>query len=48
MLGFARDSVFFWVNGGSVTEKSWLACATDAGVISSPSIPVRFARSMSL
>ena len=34
MLGFARNIVFFfWVNGASVAEKSWLACATVAGVV---------------
>ena len=33
MLGFARNIVFFRVNGASVAEKSWLACATVAGVV---------------
>ena len=33
MLGFARNIVFFWANGASVAEKSWLACATVAGVV---------------
>ena len=32
MLGFARNIVFFRVNGGSVAEKSWLARATVSGV----------------
>ena len=32
MLGFARDIVFFRVNGG-YAEKRWLACATVAGVV---------------
>ena len=33
MLGFQRNSVFFRVNGASVAEKSWLACAAVSGVI---------------
>ena len=33
MLGFAWNIVFFRVNGASVAEKSWLACATVAGVV---------------
>ena len=36
MLGFARNIVFFRVNGGSVVEKSWLACVTVAGVVALP------------
>ena len=48
MLGFARNIVFFRVNGASVAEKSWLACATGAGVIVLPSIPARFGGSVEL
>ena len=48
MLGFARNIALFWVNGVSVAEKSWLACATGAGVAALPSIPVRFARAVKL
>ena len=32
MLGFAQNIVFFAVDGESGAEKSWLACATVAGV----------------
>ena len=32
MLGFARNIVFFRVNGGSDAEKSWLVRATVLGV----------------
>ena len=32
MLGFARNIVFFRVNGGSVAENSWLVRATVLGV----------------
>ena len=42
MLGFARNIVFFRVNAASVAEKSWLRCATVAGVVALVSIPVRF------
>ena len=38
----------FRVDGGSAAEKSWLACATGAGVIVLPSIPARFARAVKL
>ena len=48
MLGFARNILFFWVNGPSVAEKSWLACATVSGVVALDSIPVRFARAVEL
>ena len=40
--------MFFRVNGASVSEKSWLACATVAGVVALVSIPVRFARAVEL
>ena len=33
MLGFARNIVFFRVNGASAAEKERLACAAGAGVI---------------
>ena len=33
MLGFQRNIVFLRVNGASVAEKSWLACATVSGVV---------------
>ena len=32
-IGFARNMVFFQVNGASTAEKSWLECATVSGVI---------------
>ena len=48
MLGFARNIVIFRVNGASVAEKSWLACATGAGVIVLLSVPARFARAREL
>ena len=48
MLEFARNIVTFRVNRVSVAEKSWLTCATVAGVIALPSIPVRFARALEL
>ena len=48
MLGFARNIAFFPVNGASVAQKSWLACATGAGVIVLPSIPARYARAVEL
>ena len=48
MIGFARNIVFFRVNGGSVAEKSWLARATDLGVVALPSIPARFACAVEL
>ena len=44
MLGFARNSLFFGVNGGSVAEKSWLACATVAGIPALQLNPARLAR----
>ena len=37
-----RETLFFRVNGGTVAEKSWLACATVPGVVALPSIPDRF------
>ena len=43
-----KHSVFFWVNGPSVAEKSWLACARVSGVVALDSIPVRFARAVEL
>ena len=48
MLEFARNIVSFRVNRVSVAEKSWLTCATVAGVIALPSIPIRFARALEL
>ena len=39
-------TLFFQVNGRSVAEKSWLACATVAGVIALPPNPARTARAM--
>ena len=48
MSGFALGIVFFRVNGGSVAEKSWLACATVAGVAALPSNRVRSARAVEL
>ena len=48
MLGFARNIVFFRVNGGSVAEKSWLACATVAGVAALPWNLSRTARAVEL
>ena len=48
MLGFARNIVFFRVNGGSVAEKSWFARATVLGVAALESIPVRLARAVEL
>ena len=48
MLEFARNIVSFRVSRVSVAEKSWLTCATVAGVIALPSIPVRFARALEL
>ena len=33
MLGLQRNIVFFRVNGASVAEKSWLACATVSGAV---------------
>ena len=33
MSGFVRNIVFSRVNGASVAEKSWLACAAVAGVV---------------
>ena len=38
----------FQVNGGSIAEKSRLACATGAAIRALPSIPVRFARAVEL
>ena len=35
--------VFFRVNGASVAEKSWLACATDAGVAADDAVLLCFA-----
>ena len=32
----SRNIVFFRLNGGSAAEKSWLACATGAGVLALP------------
>ena len=43
-----RETLFFRVNGGTVAEKSWLACGTVPGVVALPSIPVRFARAVEL
>ena len=48
VIGFARNIVFFRVNGASVAETSWLACATVAGVVALVSIPVLFARAVEL
>jgi hypothetical protein len=36
MPRFARNIAIFRVNGGSAAEKSWLACATVAGVVALP------------
>ena len=38
----------FSVNGGSVAEKSWLACTTVLGVAALPPNPARFARAVEL
>ena len=46
MLGFARNIVFFRVNGGSVPEKSWLARATVSGVAALPWNRLRSARNV--
>ena len=48
MLGFARNSVFLRVNGGSVAQKSCLACATVAGVAALPWNLSRTARAVEL
>ena len=48
MLGFARNIVFFRVNGGSVAEKSWLARTTVLGVAALPPNLARFARAVEL
>ena len=48
MLGFARNIVFFRVNGASVAEKSWLACATGAGVVALAWNLARTARAVEL
>ena len=45
MLGFARNIVFL-VHPASVAEKSWLACATVAGVAALLPNLARFARAM--
>ena len=37
MLGFARNIVFFQVNGASGAVKTRVACATGAGVVGSSS-----------
>ena len=41
MLGFARNIVFYRVNGASGAVKSRLACATGAGVAGSSSDSAR-------
>ena len=41
VIGFERNIAFFRLNGASVAEKSWLPCATVAGVVALVSIPVR-------
>ena len=40
--------IWFRANGGSVAEKSRLACASGAAILALPSIPVRFARAVGL
>ena len=47
MLGFARNIVFFPVNGGSIAETSWLACATGSGVAALAWNHARSARALS-
>ena len=46
MSGFARNIVFFPVNGGSVAENSWLAHTAVLGVVALPRNPARFARAV--